>query len=250
MNHLETNKILTNLNHGFRSGYSCESQLLITINDFLKEHDKDHQVDVAILNFSKDFDTVPHNKLLHKLDQYGIKGSIHTWLRNFLTTRKMRTIVEGETSEETTVDSGVPQRTVLGPLMFLGHINDLPDSVTSSVRLFANDCLLYRTIKQEDDHQALQKDLKNLEEWENKWGMRFNVKKCYTLSINKSSTRLYQLNNHILQEVSDNPYLGLQISNDLKWSIHINNVCKKANATLGFLRRNLRNVPENCRKTA
>ena len=80
--------------------------------------------------------------------------------------------------------------------------------------------------------------------------MRFNAKKCDTLSINKSSTRLYELNNHILQEVSDNSYLGLQISNDLKWSIHINNVCKKANATLGFLRRNLRNVPENCRKTA
>ena len=135
---------------------------------------------------------------------------------------------------------GVPQGTVLGPLMFLGHINDLPDSVTSSVRLFADDCLLYHTIKQEDNHQALQKDLKNLEEWANKWGMWFNAKKCYTLSINKCSTRLDELNNHILQEVSDNPYLGLQISNDLKWSIHINNVCKKANATLGFLRRNLR----------
>ena len=109
MKHLETNKILTNLNHGFRSGYSCESQLL-TINDFLKEHDKGHQVDVAILDFSKAFDTVSHNKLLHKLDQYEIKGNIHTWLRHFLTTRKMRTIVEGETSEETTVDSGVPPR--------------------------------------------------------------------------------------------------------------------------------------------
>jgi hypothetical protein len=78
----------------------------------------------------------------------------------------------------------------------------------------------------EHDHQALQKDLKNLEEWANKWGMRFNAKKCYTLSINKSSTRFYELNSHTLQEVSDNPYL--------KWSIHINKVCKKANATLGF----------------
>ena len=119
---------------------------------------------------------------------------------------------------------GIPKELYV-PLMFLCHINDLPDSVTSSVHLFADDCLLYRTIKQEDDHQALQKDLKNLEEWANKWGMRFNAKKCYTLSINNSSTRHYELSNHILEEVSDNPYLGLQLSNDLKWSIHINNVC-------------------------
>ena len=214
------------------------------------EHDKGHQVDVAILDFSKAFDTVPHDKLLHKLHQYGIKGTLHSWLTNFLTTRKMKTIVEGEQSQETSVDSGVPQGTVLGPIMFLCHINDLPDAVTSSVRLFADDCLLYRTIKNENDQKALQADLQNLEIWTNKWGMRFNAKKCYILSINQKRTKFYQLNNHILQEVQNNPYLGLEISNDLKWNIHINNVCKKANATLGFLRRNLRNVPENCRKTA
>ena len=80
--------------------------------------------------------------------------------------------------------------------------------------------------------------------------MKFNAKKCYILSINKKSDKFYQLNNHILQEVQYNPYLGLQILNDLKWNIHINNRCKKANATLGFLRRNLRNVPQECRKTA
>jgi hypothetical protein len=77
--------------------------------------------------------------------------------------------------------------------------------------------------------------------------MRFSTKKCYVLSINNKSSRYYQLEKHTLQEEQDNPYLGLQISNDLKWSIHINNMCKKANATLGFLRRNLRNVPETCR---
>ncbi|MCS5550755.1 MAG: reverse transcriptase domain-containing protein [Gammaproteobacteria bacterium] len=250
MKHLERNKILTNLNHGFRSGYSCETQLITTINDFLKEHDKGHQVDIAILDFSKAFDTVPHNKLLHKLNNYGIKGNIHKWLTNFLTTRTMRTIVEGEHSKETSVDSGVPQGTVLGPIMFLCHINDLPDGIKSSIRLFADDCLLYRTIKTEEDHRILQADLKELERWANKWGMRFNAKKCYILSINNKSSRLYTLEDHILQEVQDNPYLGLQISNDLKWNIHVNNICKKANATLGFLRRNLRNVPESCCKTA
>ncbi|XP_071178013.1 uncharacterized protein [Mytilus edulis] len=250
LKHLEKNKILTNLNHGFRSGYSCETQLITTINDFLQEHDKGHQIDVGILDFSKAFDTVPHNKLLHKLDQYGIKGNSHKWLKNFLTARSMRTIVEGESSGETTVDSGVPQGTVLGPILFLCHINDLPDSVTSSVRLFADDCLLYRTIKNSQDQQKLQTDLEQLEIWADKWGMRFNAKKCYVLSINKKADKFYTLNKHILQEVQVNPYLGLQISNDLKWSFHINNISKKANATLGFLRRNLRNVPEACRKVA
>ena len=250
LKHLDKNKILTNLNHGFRSGYSCEAQLLTTINDFLQEHDKGHQIDVAILDFSKAFDTVPHSKLLHKLHQYGIKGKIHKWLTNFLTARSMRTIVEGEKSNETTVDSGVPKGTVLGPILFLCHINDLPDSATSSVRLLADDCLLYRTFKTAKDHQKLQADLEQLEIWAKDWGMRFNAKKCYILSINKKSNKFYSLDNHILQEVQDNPYLGLQISNDLKWSMHINNISKKANATLGFLRKNLRNVPETCKKTA
>jgi hypothetical protein len=113
LKHLETNKILTNLNHGFRSGFSCETQLLTTVNDFLKEHDQNNQVNVAILDFSKAFDTVPHNKLLLKIHQYGIQGSIHSWITNFLTAGTMRTIVEGESSKETSVDSGVPQGTVL-----------------------------------------------------------------------------------------------------------------------------------------
>ena len=84
LKHLEKNKILTNLNHGFRSGYSCETQLITTINDFLQEHDKGQQVDIAILDFSKAFNTVPHDKLLHKLEQYSIKGNVHSWLTNFL----------------------------------------------------------------------------------------------------------------------------------------------------------------------
>lgn len=250
LNHLEREKILTNLNHGFRSGYSCETQLITTINDLLKDHDQGRQVDIAILDFSKAFDTVPHQKLLHKIHQYGIQGNIHHWLTNFLTTRSMRTIVEGKSSDETSVDSGVPQGTVLGPILFLCHINDLPDTVSSTVRLFADDCLVYRNIKNREDQNKLQADLQNLETWAKTWGMRFNAKKCYIMSINNKTSRYYSLDNTILQEVQDNPYLGLQISNDLRWSVHINNVCKKANATLGFIRRNLRNVPEKCRKTA
>ena len=166
--------------------------------------------------------------------------------------------MEVESSKETLVDSGVPQGTVLGPIMFLCHINYLPDRVTGCVN--SSVCLsVYlptiayyteRSERKRTTSHSLQAYLKHLEERADKWGMRFNTKKCYVLSINNKSSRYYQLEKHTLQEVQDNPYLGLQISNDLKWNIHINNVCKKANATLGFLRRNLRNVPESCRKTA
>jgi len=250
LKHLERYQVLTSLNHGFRSGYSCETQLAITIHDMLQSYDKGNQVDIAILDFSKAFDTVPHDRLLHKIHQYGIRGNVHKWLTSFLTERKMRVQLEGEHSKDAPVESGVSQGTVLGPILFLCHINDLPDAVNSSVRLFADDCLLYREIKNQNDHNKLQEDLNSLEKWAADWGMRFNTKKCYILSLRKKSQRFYNLNNHILEQVSSNPYLGLQIQEDLKWKEQITNVCNKASSTLGFLRRNLQHCPKDCRKTA
>ena len=155
LNHLEKNNILTKLNHGFRSGFSCETQLLTTAFDLFNSFEREKQMDVAILDFSKAFDTVPHKKLLHKLSLYGITGPLHAWLSNFLTQRSMRVVIEGACSQSTTVDSGVPQGTVLSPTLFLCHINDLPSSVSSQVRLFADDCLLYREINTFKDHLTL-----------------------------------------------------------------------------------------------
>ena len=179
LNHLEKNNILTNLNHGFRSGYSCETQLLVTLNERLHFNVKGLQTDFAILDFSKAFDTVPHEELLCKLKSYGITGSIHEWLRTFLTKRHMQVVIEGESSEKVTVDSGVPQGTVLGPILFLCHINDLPQVVQSQVCLFADDCLIYRPIKSQTDHITLQNDLLELEKWADKWGMRLCKKVLY-----------------------------------------------------------------------
>jgi hypothetical protein len=129
MKHLEKHNVLTSLNHGFMSGYSCETQLVVSMHDMLQSFDKGKQVDIGILDFSKAFDTVPHDRLLHKIDQYGIRGPLHTWLTSFLTERKMRVELEGEYSDVATVDSGVPQVTVLGPILFLYHIHDVPNSV-------------------------------------------------------------------------------------------------------------------------
>ena len=161
----------------------------------------------------------------------------------------MKVVIDGDEAEEATVDPGIPQGTVLGPLLFLCHINDLPDSVRSSVRFFADDCLLYRNIRTQQDHTILQEDLQKLEVWAKDWGTRFNAKKCYILRIKNKSQRNYNLSGHILQQVQNNPYLGLQISDDLKWTTHITNVTKKANSILGFLRRNLKYCPKDCKKT-
>ena len=251
--HLEQHKILTSLQHGFRSGHSCESQLVITMHDLMQSFDRRLQTDMIILDFSKAFDTVPHQKLLYKLGNYGIKGNIHKWISAFLTQRKQQVVIDGISSTSCSVDSGVPQGTVLGPLLFLCHINDLPLSVSSQVRLFADDCLIYRNIKTADDQKQLQDDLSKLEDWAHKWGMRFNATKCYLMIISRSKSpwkHNYTLDNHTLEQVSDNPYLGITISDNLKWHSHISKTTKKANSILGFIRRILRQCHSSLKETA
>ena len=250
LQHFEENNILSSLNHGFRSGHSTETQLLTVVHDLLMAHDKKTQMDVIILDFEKAFDTVPHSLLLHKLHLYGIEGPIHQWLSSFLTKRQMKVVVEGELSSSSAVSSGVPQGTVLGPLLFLCHINDLPDVVKSQVRLFADDCVLYRPIKSQRDHIKLQDDLSRLHEWACTWGMRFNTSKCQVMSICPKSSHFYNINGHILKHTPQEKYLGIILSDDLKWTPHINSTTKKANAVLGLLRRNLQFCPEQCKRTA
>ena len=148
------------------------------------------------------------------------------------------------------VTSGVPQGTVLGPLLFLCHINDLPSAVKSQVRLFADDCVLYRQIRSQRDHLKLQQDLTQLQTWASDWGMRFNVDKCQVMSIDAKTSYFYTINEHILKHTSQHPYLGLTLADDLKWSHHINKTGRKANAVLGLLRRNLSFCPEDCKRTA
>ena len=250
LKHLEGNNILSSLNHGFRSGHSTETQLLTVTHDLLLSHDKKTQTDVIILDFEKAFDTVPHSLLLHKLHLYGIEGPIHQWLTSFLTKRQMKVVVEGELSSSAAVTSGVPQGTVLGPLLFLCHINDLPDVVKSQVRLFADDCVLYRQIRSQRDHVKLQDDLSKLHDWACTWGMRFNATKCQVMSIDQKSSHFYNIDGHILKHTPQEKYLGVTLSDDLKWSPHINNTTKKASAVLGLLRRNLQFCPEQCKRTA
>ena len=147
----------------------------------------------------------------------------------------------------------MPQGTVLGPLLFLLHINDLPLEVKSQVRLFADDCLLYRAIHSAADQMVLQRDLDCLKLWGDRWGMRFNASKCNIMRISRSRdpiTKFYTLGGPVLQEVDSAKYLGITISNELGWSTHIAGTASKAGRTLGFLRRNLKSCPEKLKETA
>ena len=126
------------------------------MDEILEAMDQRHQVDLIMLDFSKAFDTVAHNKLLLKLEYFGIQLHTHSWIRTWLINRTQKVVVEGETSNNLKVLSGVPQGTVLGPLMFLLYVNDISTGIGSSIRLFADDCVLYRVIKSTEDHDQLQ----------------------------------------------------------------------------------------------
>ena len=176
--HLHKHYIILHFQHGFQSGLSCESQLIETVYDWMPALDNKMHIDAILLDFAKAFDKVPHKRLLSKLTSYGITGNTHNWITSFLSNRKQRVSVNGALSDITYVTSGVPQGFVLGPIRFLLYINDINENVQSSIRLFADDSIIYRNINSNIDHQILQTDLAELEKWSDKWQMQFNLSKC------------------------------------------------------------------------
>lgn len=246
MDHLENYKLLSDAQHGFRRHRSCESQLILCVNDIAKSLDSGYQTDVILLDFQKAFDKVSHLKLLYKLSQYGIRGQLNKWVSSFLSNRAQSVVLDGARSEDISVTSGVPQGSVLGPLLFAVFINDLPSVVSSHVRLFADDCIIYRTIKKDGDALALQEDLNQLQSWAQQWSMSFHPEKCELLRITNKrqpTKTSYVMSEHTLKEVEDKKYLGITINDKLKWNKQVQAVCTKANNTLSLLRRNMRTCP-------
>ena len=251
--HLDGQGILYDLQHGFREKRSCETQLIMLIEDLARNASVGKQTDIILLDFSKAFDKVNLSKLLWKLHQYGIRGHVLNWVRAFLGSRSQRVVIEGEESESIPVTSGVPQGSVLGPILFLININDLPDEVCSQVRLFADDTALYLTMESEDSGSTLQSDLDILSMWETRWDMEFNPSKCQVVHVAGSKRpvkRDYILHGQVLESVTCAKYLGVDISGSLTWNSHIDRITGSANRTLGFVQRNIKTRMSKVRETA
>ena len=197
MDHLEKHNILYDWQHGFRSKRSTETQLVTLIHELGQNLDNRKQTDIIVLDFSKAFDKVSHQHLATKLNHYGIRGSSLGWISSFLSQRTQRVVLDGVSSETVNVTSGVPQGSVLGPILFLIYINDLPQSLSSKVRLFADDAILYHEITSEKDCKILQEDLNKLTQWEALWLMEFNPIKCESLTVTrKRSPVIYHYSLH------------------------------------------------------
>ena len=251
--HLSNFGIINPHQHGFQPGLSCQTQLILLTDEILNAMDSHYQVDLLLLDFSKAFDTVAHNKLLNKLVHYGIQNSTHKWISAWLTDRTQRVMVEGALSNEVDVVSGVPQGTVLGPLMFLIYINDIDNNIQSSVRLFADDCILYRVIKSLDDCRCLQEDLNHLIHWTHLWQMKLNSDKCVVLNCTKSHSTYqtnYYINDTPLKVVDQHTYLGVTLHKSMSWSHHIHIITNKATRTLNFIKRTLSKCSTDVKATA
>ena len=163
MKQLEIQNILFLLQHGFRRNHSCESQFLFLFQELAIST---AQTDMFIMDVSKAFDKVPQKRLNYKHICYGIRGDIHEWITDFLSSRSQRVVLDGATSDSAPVLSGVPQGSVLGPILFLIYINDHPGGVVNStVYLFAA-CIIYHPIRCKKNTKLLQSDLNSVGSWE------------------------------------------------------------------------------------
>ena len=237
LSHIDSYNLLTPEQHGFRNKHSCLTNLLIAREDWTAALDNGQSVDVIFIDFSKAFDKVSHLGLMQKLSSFGITGAIQEWIGSFLCDRRQRVRVNGTLSEWKPVKSGVPQGTILGPLLFLLYINELPLLLKSSTLLFADDVKIWRTIRNETDRCYLQADLDELVRWAHDWGLEVNSRKSVFMHIGHDISYHYTINGTSLPRVQEHKDLGVIISHDLKTTTHCNAVASKGYRALWSLRR-------------
>jgi hypothetical protein len=240
--HMTKNVLFSGFQHGFISGRSCVTNLLAVLDAWTEAMDNGTAVDAVYLDFAKAFDTVPHERLLIKLQGYGIQDKVLGWIQNFLQGRRQSVIVNGAKSGWTPVTSGVPQGSVIGPVLFVIFINDLPEVTQSIAQMFADDTKVFRSMVTDDDRELLQEDIDQLAKWGNIWQLRFNADKCKVLHIGRNNP-----NNQYTMPTADGRIelettvlekdLGVNVDPELKFSEHIERQVNKADKILGMIRR-------------
>ena len=246
--------ILHTAQYGFQAGVSCASQLVEVFHDIASVLDKGKETDIIYLDFSKAFDSVCHARLLWKLKHVGVSGPLLHWFKNYLTGRKQRVVISGCHSSWAEVKSGVPQGSILGPILFLIYVNDLPDVIqNSNLAMFADDSKCFKSVNSAEDSTEIQIDLDNLCDWATLNELDFQPKKRVNLRISRKLCgfdRVYIINrmDH-LKCVSSQRDVGAAATKNLSWNDHIEQISAKANKMLGFIKGNCsRDLPSSALK--
>ena len=246
---IENNNLLSTHQHGFIQHRSCLTNLLEAMESWTESLDNGYGVDAMFLDYRKAFDTVSHMKLLEKLSLLGIQDKLLKWIEKFLTGRTMKVSVRGSFSEPIDVVSGVPQGSVLGPMLFLLFVNDLPDWIQSKIKMFADDTKMWASIKIKEDSNILQKDQDSLTEWSKKWLLKFNAGKCKIMHIGHSIPTEYYMEDDLgqrikMEEINMEKDLGIHIPDDLKSETQCRKAAGKARSILAMVKRNFRRLDE------
>ena len=236
--HLDDHELIRSSQHGFRKKRSCVSNLLAFLDEATACVDKGSAADVIYLDYRKAFDKVPHQRLLQKLEAHGIVGNILDWIRCWLTGRRQRVVLNGEVSLWSKVSSGVPQGSVLGPVLFLVYINDLDLGINGTIYKFADDTKLFKEVTCVQEVTEMQEDIRALECWSEKWQMEFNTGKCKVMHLGHNNPMAeYAIQGETLEAVQEEKDLGVVVSCDLKSAKQCAEAVKKANRTLGTIKR-------------
>ena len=248
MAHLEAIHAISDHQHGFLPRKSCQTNMLESLEEWTRVLDGGDSLDIIFLDYQKAFDRVPHRRLIRKLHGYGIQGKLLNWIREFLSCRTQQVVVGNGQSSWSQVTSGVPQGSVLGPVLFLIYVNELPTVIQSSSKMFADDTKVYRSIKTPDDSRKLQEDLNALEKWSADWLLKFNSSKCRVMHCGSRNIKAnYVMRNSegdeaILEKTALEKDLGVTVSDNLKPTNHCTKAANKATSALRLLKKTFSNL--------
>jgi hypothetical protein len=236
MDHLVRNDLISSAQHGFLPNRSCVTNMLVFMDSLTQAKDDGLITDAVFFDFAKAFDRVPHIPLLHKLEAYGIQGIILRWITSFLSNRTFRVKIGSTLSSSSPVTLGVPQGSVLGPLLFLIYINDLPESMSGNTLLFADDLKSWNS-----DPSMLQIDIDSTKQWSLNWHLPLNDEKCVHMSFGGDSRNAFVIHGedgHLeIPKVDIKKDLGIWLSSNISFSFHHQKATHKAYVTLRMIKR-------------